>query len=110
MLIVRNNIIPLKSYKAMSAWPFIFVREEAEVDAVTLLHEEIHGRQQKELLIVFFFLWYGMEWLIRLAAYRNAHKAYRMVSFEQEAYIHEDNADYLSIRKHYAWIRYIFFK
>ena len=108
MRIVRNNIIPLKSYKAMSAWPFIFVRKEAEVDDATLTHERIHGEQQKELLIVGFLLWYGLEYVIRLIRYLNFHKAYRMVSFEKEAYRHENDKDYLDSRKHYAWLGYLF--
>lgn len=108
MWIVRNSIIPLKAYKAMSAWPFIFVRKEAQVDDATLTHERIHGEQQKELLIVGFYLLYGTEYVVRLIQYRDFHKAYRMVSFEQEAYRHENDKDYPDSRRHFAWIKYIF--
>ena len=103
MKIVR---IPLKKYKAMTVWPFIFVDKNARMDATTLHHEEIHGKQQVEMLIVFFLLWYVLEWLIRLIVYRNAHKAYRMIGFEQEAYLNELDGDYK--RKHYAWLKYLF--
>ena len=95
MRIVRNSILPLSSFKSVAVWPFIFIRKEARMDAATLRHEEIHYRQQKEMLVVFFFLWYGLEWLIRLMVYRNAHKSYRMVGFEREAYLNELDGDYL---------------
>lgn len=34
--------------------------------------------------------------------------AYRDISFEQEAYYHEEDMKYLKNRKHYAWIKYLF--
>ena len=36
--------------------------------------------------IFLYYVWYGIEFLIRLIAYRNADKAYRRIAFEQEAY------------------------
>ena len=94
MKIVRNSIIPFKGYKAITIWPFIFVREECSFDEVDLNHENIHGKQQLELLIIFFYLIYLVEWII---------KGYRNISFEREAYGNEDNLNYLKTRKHYAW-------
>jgi hypothetical protein len=34
--------------------------------------------------------------------------AYRDISFEQEAYYHEEDMEYLKNRKHHAWIKYLF--
>lgn len=96
MKIVRNSIIPFKGYKAITIWPFIFVREECSFDEVDLNHENIHGKQQLELLIIFFYLIYLVEWII---------KGYRNISFEREAYGNEDNLNYLKTRKHYAWLK-----
>ena len=96
MKIVRNNIIPFKGYKAITIWPFIFVRKECSFDEVDLNHENIHGKQQLELLIIFFYLIYLVEWII---------KGYRNISFEREAYGNEDNLNYLKTRKHYAWLK-----
>lgn len=56
-----------------------------------------------ELLFVFFYLWYFMEWLVRLFMRGNA---YHHISFEREAYDHMDEPDYLKRRKHFAWIKY----
>lgn len=107
MKLVRNSILPPKSHKLLTLWPYIFVRKETRVYEPDVRHETIHGEQQKEMLIVLFLLWYGLEWLVRLIIYRNAHKAYKMIGFEQEAYLNELDAEYLKRRKRYAWIKYI---
>lgn len=36
--------------------------------------------------VFLYYLWYGIEFLIRLIIYRDRDKAYRMIAFEQEAY------------------------
>lgn len=58
----------------------------------------------KEMLYLFFYLWYAIEWLIRLCGRKNA---YRNISFEKEAYFNEHNTKYLENRKHYAWIKHL---
>ena len=110
MIIIRNSIIPFPGYKAMTIWPFIFVRRSAwaRYTYTTDRHERIHGRQQLELLLLPFYLWYVMEWLVRILILRDADRAYRSISFEQEAYDHERDADYLQQRRHYAWLKYLF--
>ena len=70
-------------------------------------HEEIHGKQQREMLIVLFYLWYVLEYLFRLAVYRKHRLAYRHISFEQEAYEHQGDWDYLETRKWYSWVEYL---
>ena len=70
-------------------------------------HEHIHTLQQRELLFVGFFIWYIVEWLVRLLQYRNAKQAYLNISFEREAYAHENDKDYEQRRRHYASFAYI---
>jgi len=60
----------------------------------------------KELFYIGFYIWYIIEWIIRLILIKNSHKAYKMISFEVEAYKNQDNLDYLKTRKKYDWIRY----
>ena len=103
MKVIKNGIIPLKGYKAMTVWPFIFARDE--LDDVTLNHEKIHGRQQLEMLWVLFFVWYVVEWAVKL--FVGMGNAYRRISFEREAYGHEAEPDYLKRRKMWAWWRYV---
>ena len=108
MIVIRNNIIPFPGYKAMTIWPLIFVRKNAWYSNNNDRHERIHGRQQIEMLLLLFYLWYGVEYIIRLCITRDHDRAYRSISFEQEAYAHERDEDYLSHRKWDAWLSYLF--
>lgn len=69
MIVIRSHIIPFGGYSAVTIWPFVFVREGyAKEDSAkyerTLNHEKIHGRQQLEMLLVLFYVWYLVEWLV----------------------------------------------
>jgi len=105
--VIYNKYIPFKGFSAMACVWWIFVRIGAKITTTCIRHEYIHVRQQKEMLVIFFFLWYGIEWLIRLIQYRNAITAYKNISFEREAYCHQAEAGYLEIRKPYSFIKYI---
>ena len=105
--IIYNNVIPFRGFKAITIWPFIFVRSKYEDGGMSdkdIRHETIHLRQQAEMLVIPFIVWYIAEWLIRL--FKNGN-AYRNISFEREAYANESDENYLTHRKHYAWIKYI---
>lgn len=104
MKIVRNGIIPFKGFKAMNVCGVLFARKEANIDGKTINHERIHTEQMKELLFVFFYLVYVVEWLVRLGLCLNAKRAYRNISFEKEAYENESNEGYLNRRRRFAWL------
>ena len=104
MKIIRNNIIPFPGYKAMNLFGVLFVRGNARIDNTTLNHEKIHTAQIKEMLYVFFYLWYIIEWLIRLFMKGDA---YRNISFEKEAYNNENDLNYLHSRKRFGFAKYI---
>jgi len=92
----------------MAVYPFIFIHNGSlKSDPVLLNHEKIHLRQQAEMLIIPFYLWYVTEFLLRFIAYRNWHKAYRNISFEREAYANEKNIKHLSNRRLYNFLNYI---
>lgn len=105
MIVVENKIIPFGGYAAITLFPFIFVRE-GRGSEVTMNHERIHGRQQIEMLLIPFFLLYVVEWAVKL--FVGNGNAYRRISFEREAYENEEDMSYLSNRKPYAWIKYMF--
>jgi len=67
-------------------------------------HEKIHWPQQLQLLIIFFYIWYLVEWLIRVPI--NGKKAYKNIVFEREAHFNEGNPDYLKTRKFWAFFKY----
>jgi hypothetical protein len=103
MKIIRNNIIPFTGYKAMNLFGVLFVRGNARIDDITLNHEKIHTAQIKEMLYIFFCLWYVIEWLIRLPK----GNAYRNISFEREAYDNQYDLNYLKSRKRFDFAKYI---
>lgn len=97
-MIILNSLIPFKGWKAITLWPFIFVRKDVKFDDVDLNHEKIHLAQQIELLIIPFYIIYLIEWIF---------KDYKNICFEKETYSNEDNLDYLKTRKHYCyWLCY----
>jgi hypothetical protein len=105
---IYNSLIPLKGFEAMNIAGFIFARKEYRpLSEKTIRHEKIHGRQTFEMIIVFFWLWYGIEWIVRWVQYRDADKAYRNISFEREAFKNEKNENYLNERKPFGWIKYL---
>lgn len=85
---------------------FMFTRNDDWIDDKVVNHELIHTAQMKELLVVPFYIFYLIEWFIKFFIYFNWNKAYRNISFEREAYTHGDNLDYLSHRRHFAWLRF----
>ena len=97
-----------RNYVGLSLWPFIILRNSSlRGDNVLINHERIHLRQQAELLLVFFYLWYLCEWLVRSLAYRDFYKAYKNISFEREAYHRERDLGYLGRRSPFSFLRYL---
>ena len=112
MNIVRNSIIPFKGFAAINIFGVVFVRNDykfASDDAYNRLlrHEAIHTKQMQELLYLPFYVWYLLEWLVRLVMYRDRHKAYRNISFEREAYANQYTPGYTERRRHYAFLQYL---
>lgn len=106
-VIVAKYLIP-KGYSGMALFPFILLKERRDVsNAVMLQHEKIHLRQQLEMLILPFFIWYGIEYFIRILQYRDKHLAYRNISFEREAYANESQKDFLQNRKFWNFFNYL---
>jgi hypothetical protein len=86
--------------------PFgIYLSKRHLTNQKTIRHETIHWKQQMEMLIIPFYLWYGIEYLVRLITDKG--NAYRAISFEQEAYKNENDIEYPNKRKHFAWIKYL---
>jgi hypothetical protein len=84
--------------RGLAFWPFIFIASNTIIDDVLINHERIHLRQQIEMLILPFYIWY------LIAYYR---KGYMNVSFEKEAYANETDLTYLKKRRIFAFLRYM---
>lgn len=105
MKVIQNRVLPFgRRYYAINLFGVTFAK--GPVDDLTVNHELIHTAQMKEMLYVFFYIWYGMEWFVRLLQTGNSFRAYHSISFEREAYAHGDDLGYLKRRRHFAWRRY----
>lgn len=106
-LIVSRYLIP-KGYRGITLFPFVILKNPLDrQNRVLVNHEKIHIRQQLEFLIIPFFLWYFVEYMIRLIQYKNKNLAYRNISFEKEAYSREFDLNYLKNRKVWDFRKYL---
>lgn len=106
MRIIRNNLIPFPGFKAINLFGVLFVRGNASLTDADLNHERIHTAQMRELLFAGFYICYLAEWLKWLCRGKSSIEAYRAISFEEEAYSHQNDLSYLENRKPFAqWIR-----
>lgn len=105
-LIVTKYLIP-KGYRGLTVFPFVFIKHRLDKeDLVFVNHERIHLRQQLELLVIPFFIWYFLEFILRLIQYKNTDLAYRNISFERETYANEKDFDYLKNRSFWRFLKY----
>jgi hypothetical protein len=107
MIFISKYFVP-KGYAGITLYPFVFLRNKTLKDNVVLLnHERIHLKQQLELLVLPFYMWYGLEFIYRLIQYGNWHIAYKNISFEKEAYLNEKDLQYLKNRKFWRFLKYL---
>ena len=130
---IYTEHFPKKGFTALTIIPFVFVRKDrmCYFTAKAERHETTHALQQIELCVVglvlaiasliggfglwsllflpLFFWLYGLEWLIKLPFCKfDTLRAYMSISTEQEAYEHQQEVYYNEVRKHFAWLRYVF--
>ena len=91
-------ILNSEGIRGLAFFPFIFVNDASDIDEVLINHEKIHLRQQLELGIIPFYIWY------LIALYR---VGYMNISFEKEAYANERNLTYLQNRRIFAFRKYL---
>ncbi len=98
--------VPRLNVEGMALFPFVLVRHN-KPGVVLLNHERIHLRQQAELGLLPFYVWYLLEYLYWRLQGRAHFAAYLSICFEREAYTHEDNLTYLKTRSLWAFRRYL---
>lgn len=108
--IIENSKIPRSlswfiNIWAITLYPFIICK--GELDQETRTHEVIHLHQQRELLVIGFYLLYVGFWLWHLIKSKSFVTAYAHIPFEREAYDNDDNPVYPINRKAFSWINYI---
>ena len=108
MFVLVFKYLTPKWVRGITIFPFIVLSyREDKQNLVLLNHEKIHLKQQIEMLVLPFFLWYGIEYLIRFVQYRNWKEAYLNISFEREAYQNEKNLYYLKQRSFWSFFKYL---
>lgn len=104
MKVIYNRFIPFKGFKAINLFGVLFVRKGSVMSREDMNHEAIHTSQMKEMMYIFFYWWYLVEWVLRIFGKGNA---YKRISFEREAYDNQHNLNYLNVRKRYSWTEYL---
>lgn len=108
MVVVIRHLF-YRNYVGLCLFPFIILREESlRADKVLINHERIHLRQQAELMVLFFYVFYLLEWMLKSLYYLDCYRGYRNISFEREAYLWETDFHYLEKRRPYQFLRYLF--
>lgn len=91
-----------------ACFPIIYIsdtlRPNKKLYKQVVNHERIHLRQQLELLIIPFWIWYFLEYLVYLVVHQDSYQAYRSIRFEKECWKHDKDLNYLSHRKPYNYI------
>lgn len=128
------KLILAKNYTAITLFFNSFFKYDEEVyEWDNINHECIHQVQQIECFILgliigiivtglgapgwiipimafgFFYLWYGIEYLIifTFAGWDKQNDRYHDVSFEEEAHSNDTKWDYLKERLPFSWMSYI---
>ena len=107
MIVFQLKLLKKTKINVITLFPFIFLRDKSlKNNKVLMNHEKIHIYQQLELLIIFFYLWYVVEyyyWYIKL---KDKNLAYHNICFEREAYAQEQDLNYLEHRKIWSFWKY----
>jgi len=93
-----ERVLKMKGIRAMALFPFVVISSSTQVDDELINHERIHLRQQCELLVLPFYIWYLIAFI---------RKGYMGISFEKEAYANENDLTYLKKRSIFAFRKYI---
>ncbi len=106
MFIIKTKKL---SIGGIALFPFVIINSKLS-DArqhVLINHERIHIRQQIELLVIPFYIWYLINYLLNRFKYKTHDEAYRNIIFEREAFEQESNPDYLLNRKVWQFMKHV---
>ena len=100
MKILYSKHFPPGNFGAINLFGIIIARKDyGRLTDAEINHECIHTRQMAEMLVIFFYISYLIEWIVRLIQYRNMFDAYVNISYEREAYSNMYNIEYLKKRR-----------
>ena len=106
MKIVYNTWFPFGNYHTLNFFGILFTKRK-QLPESTITHESIHTAQMKEMLWLFFYLWYGVEYLLIRLFHKKRHQVYRQDTFEKafqadRRLAHDINYGYIEASKSLA--------
>lgn len=99
--------IPKFWYEGITLGWLVILKRESYCDKL-IAHEFIHFKQQKETLVIFGYIMYFFEFIIKSIYYGSVNKGYRAISFEREAILMSGTPEYVFSRKPYMFRHFIF--
>lgn len=108
MKVVITKHFPFGKFVAINMFARLYLKDK-DKSRLTLMirypnryfkliqHERSHTKQQNDLLGIFFYVWYIIEWFFKLFT---EGKAYKELSFEREARHNELDIDDYDVRVH----------
>ena len=108
-IFIENSRIPVWLSKiapieiGASTLGFVVISRD-EMSEITRNHETIHFQQYLETLFVGFLLLYLWDWLKGLVIHKSGQIAYYSIRAEQEAYLNDNNLNYLQERDRFKWL------
>lgn len=115
MKVVATKHFPFGKFVAINMFARLYLKDK-DKSIFTLMirypnryfkliqHERSHTKQQNDLLGIFFYIWYVIEWFFKLFT---EGKAYRELCFEREARANETNVDSYNVIVHYKTVKLI---
>jgi len=102
-------VVPfLGNIAGITLYPFVLLKyKHYKEDKCLMNHEDIHLRQQAEMLVLPFYFFYLLNYALNWLKYRNHHEAYLNICFEREAYKHEQELFYLKKRRFFAFLKFL---
>ncbi len=108
MILISTRLLKNTKISGITLFPIILLKNRADLhNKILVNHEKIHLRQQAELLVIFFYIWYVVEYYFFYLKLKDSFLAYKSISFEREAYAMENDLKYLETRKLWSFWKYI---
>jgi len=106
---IENSDIPIWlsvlspiEIQAITLGPVVI--SKGEMSSEVKRHEAIHFQQYIELGFIGFPVLYLIFWLLNRLKGQSPTAAYYNILFEREAYLHQDDSQYLESRKRFSWL------
>lgn len=106
MKVYFSKVIPFGRFTAINLFARLYIKDTDGTKIKYMIakpnryfrliqHERTHTKQQNDLLGIFFYIWYIIEWFFKIFT---EIKAYKELSFEREARANEKDTDLYNVK------------